>query len=127
WHRYVVTGAENPQGWRYQLPAEPQLNIHAERRRVLVQKTSSRWGRMADLVPHYGYDVGTVFDRLIIGCKVRVGMHMRDPWGGDKMPMSVPPVAFMADANAQRRHDSAKDDDAYMPRNRRSNSQTNRG
>jgi hypothetical protein len=80
-----------PQGWHYQLPFEPGLELKYDRRwRLSLVNEESRW---FDLIPHVGGSVGNIRVHANAGLLARLGWNLPDDYGPALMESTLSPVA----------------------------------
>ena len=72
-----LRGFEVPVGWGNQMPTEPTLNVHYLNMYRGLGALPLFAGLSADLTPHYGAAVGTVFDYVHGGATMRIGQDLR--------------------------------------------------
>lgn len=74
-HRYF--GFRRPQGWKYQLGAEPAFAVSAEQSWRLAPAAD---GRFVDFVPTIEVSAGTLRTSARAGGRVRIGTNLDHPW-----------------------------------------------
>ncbi|MBI1392808.1 MAG: DUF2219 family protein [Alphaproteobacteria bacterium] len=84
-----LTGAQDPKGWDTQLANEPALQLTYQRS-WRAAAANSGFGLGADLTPHAGFGLGTVYTYANAGVTLRVGQNLPRDYGPPRVRPSLP-------------------------------------
>ncbi|WP_298916950.1 lipid A deacylase LpxR family protein [uncultured Algimonas sp.] len=92
-----LIGAEDPEGWDFQLKNEPALTLTYQAGRVWLHE--ERAGLEMSLAPHYGGALGNVFIHANAGATLRIGQGLQN----DSGPPRIQPAIQSAGMFGERR------------------------
>lgn len=84
-----LIGVGKAQGWEHQLKNEPTLNI-GYKRKIRFFELWNDYGRVFDVIPHYGANLGNVLTGANVGGIVRIGHKLKDDFGASRLSSSDP-------------------------------------
>lgn len=79
-----LIGVKRAYGWKHQLKNEPTLNI-GYKRKLRFFELWNDYGRVFDLIPHYGGNLGNVLTAANTGLLLRVGHKLKDDFGASRL------------------------------------------